>query len=85
MNFKSSYLSKSVILMLAAVLVFSPVAPTSGTVNAEKSDPIVETRVKEIIEVDGEAFRDLNANGELDRYEDWRLPVEERVDESSPK
>ena len=81
MNFKSSYLPKSVILLLVAVLVFSPVAPTSGIANAEKSDPTVETRVKEIIEVDGEAFRDLNANGELDRYEDWRLPVEERVDD----
>jgi beta-glucosidase len=32
-----------------------------------------------IIEVDGLAFKDLNQNGELDPYEDWRLPVEERA------
>ena len=27
----------------------------------------------------GYAFKDLNRNGSLDAYEDWRLPVEERV------
>lgn len=32
-----------------------------------------------IIEVDGLAFKDLSQNGELDPYEDWRLPVEERA------
>ncbi len=32
-----------------------------------------------ILEVDGYAFKDLNGNGILDPYEDWRLPVEERV------
>ncbi|WP_197046732.1 glycoside hydrolase family 3 protein [Oceanobacillus salinisoli] len=42
--------------------------------------PEVDARVKEIIEVDGEQFRDLNANGQLDPYEDWRLPTEDRVE-----
>ncbi|MCD7862017.1 MAG: glycoside hydrolase family 3 C-terminal domain-containing protein [Lachnospiraceae bacterium] len=32
-----------------------------------------------ILEDDGYAFKDLNQNGVLDPYEDWRLPVEERV------
>jgi beta-glucosidase len=32
-----------------------------------------------IIEVDGYAFKDLNRNGVLDPYEDWRLPQEERI------
>ena len=32
-----------------------------------------------IIEFDGYAFKDLNRNGELDPYEDWRLPVQERT------
>jgi len=32
-----------------------------------------------ILEVDGYAFKDLNRNGKLDPYEDWRLPVEERL------
>ena len=33
----------------------------------------------EILEVDGFAFKDLNGNGVLDSYEDWRLPIEERI------
>ena len=32
-----------------------------------------------ILTVDGLAFKDLNKNGKLDKYEDWRLPVSERV------
>lgn len=32
-----------------------------------------------ILEVDGFAFKDLNKNGKLDPYEDWRLPMEERI------
>ncbi len=32
-----------------------------------------------ILEEDGFAFKDLNGNGVLDPYEDWRLPVEERI------
>ncbi len=32
-----------------------------------------------ILEKDGLKFKDMNKNGELDAYEDWRKPVEERV------
>lgn len=32
-----------------------------------------------IIESDGYAFKDMNKNGELDPYEDWRLSYEERA------
>jgi beta-glucosidase len=37
-----------------------------------------ESGVK-ILEVDGYAFKDLDGDGVLDPYEDWRLPMEERV------
>lgn len=33
----------------------------------------------QILEVDGFAFKDLNGNGKLDPYEDWRLPDEVRA------
>ena len=36
--------------------------------------------VKPILKVDGLEFRDLNANGKLDVYEDWRKTVSERTD-----
>src|SRR6201996_1568115 len=32
-----------------------------------------------ILTVDGLAFKDLNKNGKLDKYEDWRLPITERA------
>ncbi len=34
-----------------------------------------------ILEVDGLRFRDLNKNGRLDVYEDYRRPIEERVED----
>lgn len=35
----------------------------------------------EILDVDGLKFKDLNKNGSLDVYEDWRKPVDERVND----
>jgi beta-glucosidase len=52
--------------------------PAHSNAGGSKS-PDVESRVKPIIKVGQRQFRDLNANGKLDRYEDWRRPVGERV------
>ncbi len=41
--------------------------------------PMVETRYVELLYDDGLPFKDLNKNGEIDIYEDWRRPFEERV------
>lgn len=38
-----------------------------------------------VLTVNGLPFKDLNKNGKLDRYEDWRLPVEERVKDLASK
>ena len=32
-----------------------------------------------LLTVDGFAFKDLNRNGQLDKYEDWRLKPEQRA------
>ncbi len=32
-----------------------------------------------VITVDGLSFKDLNKNGKLDKYEDWRLPIDTRA------
>ncbi len=40
--------------------------------------------VKELT-VEGNKFRDLNKNGKLDPYEDWRLPIDERVQDLIPR
>lgn len=39
----------------------------------------------QLIEKDGKFFKDLSKNGELDRYEDWRLSPEERAQDLASK
>lgn len=38
-----------------------------------------------ILTVNGLKFKDLNKNGKLDKYEDWRLPVDERAKDLAQK
>jgi beta-glucosidase len=49
------------------------------TAHDKKAQPLVESRTGALLEVDGLRFRDLNKNGTLEPYEDWRRPVDERV------
>lgn len=72
-------LGKLISLTLAALLCL----PALSAALAEEAleQPVLGARVKEIIEVDGYQFRDLNDNGELDPYEDWRLTPEERAED----
>ncbi|MCL7749713.1 glycoside hydrolase family 3 protein [Halalkalibacter alkaliphilus] len=42
--------------------------------------PELEVRSKKIIEVDGLKFKDLNNDGKLNPYEDWRLSPKERAE-----
>jgi beta-glucosidase len=41
--------------------------------------PEITSRAKPVIILGGKRFHDLNANGRLDPYEDWRLPAHRRV------
>jgi beta-glucosidase len=45
------------------------------------AQPEIGARVVEVLRVEGLLFRDLDKNGKLDAYEDWRRPVAERVDD----
>ena len=65
-------------LVLAALLVLGVMPAFAEDAPAQ---PELAARVKDIIEVDGLRFKDLNDNGELDPYEDWRLTAEERADD----
>jgi beta-glucosidase len=40
--------------------------------------PVLGSRSARILDVDGLKFKDLNKNGKLDKYEDWRLPATQR-------
>jgi beta-glucosidase len=43
------------------------------------SQPAISSRAIPVLTVDGSRFRDLNRNGTLDPYEDWRLTAERRA------
>jgi beta-glucosidase len=47
----------------------------------EESQISVEARAVTYIFEDGLRFKDLNKNNRLDPYEDWRLPVDDRVED----
>ncbi len=52
-----------------------------GVEGQPRPQPVLGARVVDILRVDGALFKDLDKNGKLDPYEDWRLPVAERVDD----
>ena len=62
----------SVICLIMAVLI----SCSSG--KETKPQPVLGTRSVAIIEKHGLQFKDLNKNGKLDKYEDWRLTSDER-------
>ncbi|WP_293999917.1 glycoside hydrolase family 3 protein, partial [Sphaerotilus sp.] len=43
--------------------------------------PLLGTRAKPILAIGALKFKDLNGNGKLDAYEDWRRPIDQRVDD----
>lgn len=60
-------------------IVFVTISLTSFNNNISQTDqPVLGTRSVKTIEVAGKKFKDLNKNGRLDRYEDWRLSASER-------
>ncbi len=46
---------------------------------AAPTQPELGVRGKQIITLKGLRFKDLNANGRIDAYEDWRLPAQKRA------
>lgn len=46
-----------------------------------QSQPDIEARSAEILNIDGLEFKDLNKNGKLDIYEDWREPIDKRIED----
>jgi len=60
-------------LLLAGIII-------SCTDNSDqKVQPVLGTRSVQIIKEKGLQFKDLNKNGKLDKYEDWRLSDDERI------
>jgi beta-glucosidase len=89
----SSYTRKSLSLLSASALfiaacsvqnpeaVKSPVTAGKQSDSIYPSSPELVTKSKALLKADGLNFKDLNANGKLDPYEDWRLPTQQRIDD----
>lgn len=78
-------MKKSILIVISAVvfLLSSCSRETTDLVVVKSDDsPLLiyssRSGVK-LLTIDGLNFKDLNKNGVLDKYEDWRLPVEERA------
>lgn len=78
---RMTYPPKKIVVALALALASGSilVACGGGDGEAEMAQPLLSTRSKSIITVDGKQFKDLNADGKLDPYEDWRLSVDARI------
>ena len=75
------YPPKKIVVALALAMASGSilVACGGGDSEVEMAQPLLSTRSKSIITVDGKQFKDLNADGKLDPYEDWRLSVDARI------
>ena len=96
-NYKSiSSMKNALKLMLSALTVVAFTACSSAKVTEEQHDGynlIIQnggqnlgyspTSGVQILEQDGYKFKDLNRNGKLDVYEDWRRSFEERAEDLS--
>ncbi len=66
-------------VVLSLLLTVSP--NVVGFSQSATPQPIINARVAPVLQVNGLLFKDLNKNGKLDVYEDWRRPIEERVND----
>jgi len=66
---------------IISILFFCMTSLMSFAQNANKkmTQPILGHRSAAMMTISSFQFKDLNRNGKLDKYEDWRLPYEERA------
>jgi beta-glucosidase len=63
----------------ALALFFFAVATGAQDTSSMSSQPVLGHRADGLLTVDGLQFKDMNHNGKLDPYEDWRLSPEART------
>ena len=70
---------KVCLLSLFLLLCLQQNVLAQSTKSATLKQPFLGYRSAKILTINGLQFKDLNRNGKLDRYEDWRLSNEERA------
>lgn len=72
-------MKKNSLLYALSLLVVCTQMTLSYGQSVKHVQPKLGAKKAEIIKKNGLEFKDLNKNGRLDSYEDWRLPVEKRI------
>ena len=65
-------------IFLTLILILLPIVHAVSQKPAGRQ-PIVNVRSAPTLRLNGLQFKDLNKNGKLEVYEDWRRPNQERV------
>ena len=66
-------------IILSLLLILLPVVQSTTQQAARKKQTAVNARNVKTLSVDGLQFKDLNKNGKLDVYEDWRKSASVRA------
>ena len=93
--FSSRFYKTSIIVILLLGFINSIVAQQSSTPTENNFKTVINRNGPtlgyspasgiKILTINGLHFKDLNRNGKLDKYEDWRLSVEERAKDLASK
>ncbi len=74
---------KQALVISSSIAFLSACSPSNDDKSlrneTEINQALLGAKSKPRIEIDGLAFKDLNADGELNPYEDWRLPIKPRI------
>lgn len=71
---------RALVFALVATLFGAWFCTPKGNITSNHIQPKLEARSVQLLAADGLQFKDLNKNGRLDAYEDWRLSTEKRVE-----
>ncbi len=74
-------MSSRVVFLCTALLTVAGIGLVARGYQPASAQPLLGTRTVKVLDVGGLKFKDLNKNGTLDAYEDWRKPVDARVDD----
>jgi beta-glucosidase len=69
---------KKACFLMAMMVAFSLLESAAQT-SADKKQPLLGYRSAKLIKIGKQQFKDLNRNGKLDPYEDWRLSNDARA------
>lgn len=80
---------KKILISIAILIIFEANAQQTDFVTIQNDNGVTlgysPTSGVKILTIEGKKFKDLNKNGKLDKYEDWRLSVDERANDLAQK